>query len=382
MRVLHVLKTFFPDTYGGIEQVAHTLASHTTKLGIDNRVLVLTPGKTRIDVDPSGYEIRRYHQDMYIASTGLSASFLLNFRREAAWADVLHLHFPWPFADLSYLMTGINKPSLLSYHSDVVSQVRLNQIYAPLRDRYFGKMQHILAASPGIMASSPVLQQWQHKAQLITYGIEHFEQGSLLDPAVAKWRQRFGERFFLFLGALRYYKGLHILLEALKGRDYPTVIVGKGDQHEALKAQAQTLGLKHLHFVDDVTNEDKRCIMRAAYGFVFPSHLRSEAFGIVLAEAAQQGTPMITCEIGTGTSYVNQDQETGLVVAPNDAQGFGRALDTFWQQPEQVAVWGQNALARYRGHFMADQMVASYLKLYEQLSASVSATKHPKNASV
>ena len=160
------------------------------------------------------------------------------------------------------------------------------------------------------------------------------------------------------------------------------MIVGKGDQHEALKAQAQTLGLKHLHFVDDVTNEDKRCIMRAAYGFVFPSHLRSEAFGIVLAEAAQQGTPMITCEIGTGTSYVNQDQETGLVVAPNDAQGFGRALDTFWQQPEQVAVWGQNALARYRGHFMADQMVASYLKLYEQLSASVSATKHPKNASV
>ena len=367
MRVLHVLKTFFPDTYGGIEQVAHTLASHTSKVGIENRVLVLTPGNTRIDVDPSGYEIRRYHQDLYVASTGLSASFLLNFRKEAAWADVMHMHFPWPFADLSYLMTGIKKPSILSYHSDVVSQVRLNQLYAPMRDKYFGKMQQIVAASPGIMASSPVLQQWQDKTQLITYGIEHFEQGSLQDPAVSKWRDRYGERFFLFLGALRYYKGLHILLEALRGRDYPTVIVGKGDQHDALKAQAQALGLTHLHFIDDVTNQEKRDIMRAAYGFVFPSHLRSEAFGIVLAEAAQQGTPMITCEIGTGTSYVNQDQETGLVVAPNDAQSFGLALDRFWQEPEQVKVWGEAALTRYQTHFMADQMAAHYMALYQRL---------------
>jgi glycosyltransferase involved in cell wall biosynthesis len=93
----------------------------------------------------------------------------------------------------------------------------------------------------------------------------------------------------LFLGALRYYKGLHVLLEALKGRDYPTVIVGRGDQHDALVAQAKQLGLTKLHFVPEVTNDEKRSLMRAAYGFVFPSHMPSEAFGIVLAEAAQQG---------------------------------------------------------------------------------------------
>lgn len=368
MRVLHVLKTFFPDTYGGIEQVAHTLASHTSKMGVENRVLVLTPGKTRIDNDPSGYEIHRYHQDLYVASTGLSASFLLNFKKEAAWADVMHMHFPWPFADLSYLLSGIKKPSLLSYHSDVVSQVRLNQLYAPMRDKYFGKMQQIIAASPGIMATSPVLQQWKHKTKLITYGIEHFEQSQKQDPKVAKWNTQFGERFFLFLGALRYYKGLHILLEALAGRDYPTVIVGKGDQHDALKAQAQQLKLKNLHFVDDVTNEEKRHIMRAAYGFVFPSHLRSEAFGIVLAEAAQQGTPMITCEIGTGTSYVNQHEETGLVVEANSAESFGEALDTFWAQPDQVQGWGRGALERYQSHFTAQAMSEKYLDCYKSLS--------------
>ncbi len=132
-------------------------------------------------------------------------------------------------------------------------------------------------------------------------------------------------------------------------------------------AQVARLGLKNVHFVPEVSNEGKRSIMRAAYGFVFPSHMASEAFGIVLAEAAQQGTPMISCEIGTGTSYVNLAGETGLVVPPADAVAFGQALDTFWLQPEQVAVWGQRALARYQANFMAETMAARYLGCYREL---------------
>ena len=367
MRVLHVLKTFFPDTYGGIEQVVHTLASHTQPLGVENRVLVLTPGEPRRGIEPTGYEVIRYKRDLYVASTGFSISLLKNFRKEAAWADVMHMHFPWPYADLCYLLSGMNKPSLISYHSDVVNQVQLNKLYAPLRDRYLAKMSRIYAASPGIMQSSPVLQKFKDKTRLITYGIEHFEQIPLEDPAVQAWRAKFGPKFFMFLGALRYYKGLHVLLDALKDRNYPTVIVGRGDQHEALKAQARQLGLTNLHFVPEVTNEEKRSLMRAAYGFVFPSHMPSEAFGIVLAEAAQQGTPMITCEIGTGTSYVNLDGQTGLVVPPSDSVSFGQALDIFWQQPEQVKVWGRNALARYTENFMAETMAQRYIGAYREL---------------
>jgi rhamnosyl/mannosyltransferase len=93
----------------------------------------------------------------------------------------------------------------------------------------------------------------------------------------------------------------------------------------------------------------------------------SEAFGIVLAEAAQQGTPMITCEIGTGTSYVNLADQTGLVVPPSDPVRFGQALDTFWQQPEQVAQWGRNALARYEENFKAETMALRFVETYQDL---------------
>lgn len=369
MRVLHVLKTYFPDTYGGIEQMVHTLASHARESGVESRVLVLTPGDARTDIAPEGYKIIRYRRDLYIASTGISLSFLRGFRQEAAWADILHMHFPWPFADLAYLLSGVRKPSLLSYHSDVVSQVTLNKLYAPLRDRFIGRMQTVVAASPGIMQSSPVLRPLGDRVRLITYGIEHFPRIHADDPSVRQWQAKFGQRFFLFLGALRYYKGLHVLLDALKGRDYPTVIVGRGSEEQALAAQARALGLTNLHFVPEVTNTEKRSIMRAAYGFVLPSHLPSEAFGIVLTEAAQQGTPMITCEIGTGTSYVNLDGVTGIVVPPSDSVSFGQALDTFWNNPAKVARWGEGALARYDANFRADDMTAKYVDCYRQLLA-------------
>ncbi|MGL1751784.1 glycosyltransferase, partial [Vibrio parahaemolyticus] len=41
-------------------------------------------------------------------------------------------------------------------------------------------------------------------------------------------RSRFGEKFILFIGVLRYYKGLHILLEALKNMEITVVIAGEG----------------------------------------------------------------------------------------------------------------------------------------------------------
>jgi len=107
--------------------------------------------------------------------------------------------------------------------------------------------------------------------------------------------------------------------------------------------------------------------MRAAYGFVFPSHLPSEAFGIALLEAAQQGTPMISCELGTGTSFVNQHDVTGLVIQPSDPESLRSAMDVFWQHPEKVQTWGHAALQHYQNEFRANRMAQDYLQIYRSL---------------
>ena len=46
---------------------------------------------------------------------------------------------------------------------------------------------------------------------------------------------RLGDQFFLFIGVLRYYKGLHILLDAVSGTNLPVVIVGAGPVEQELR---------------------------------------------------------------------------------------------------------------------------------------------------
>jgi rhamnosyl/mannosyltransferase len=183
----------------------------------------------------------------------------------------------------------------------------------------------------------------------------------------AHWRQKLGDKFFLFVGVMRYYKGLHILLDALKDLDYPTVIVGAGPLEVALHAQAAALGLRNVHFLGRLGDEDKVALLQLSYAIVFPSHLRSEAFGISLLEGAMYGKPMISSEIGTGTSYINIHNETGLVVPPSNPLAFREAMRTLWENPVLAAQMGEKAQTRYLNLFTADEMGRKWATLYEEL---------------
>jgi rhamnosyl/mannosyltransferase len=171
----------------------------------------------------------------------------------------------------------------------------------------------------------------------------------------------------LFVGVLRYYKGLHILIEAAQGTDYPIVIVGAGPIEGELKAQVAQLGLNNIHFLGQLSDEDKVALLTLSYGVVFPSHLRSEAFGVSLLEGAMYGKPMISSEIGTGTTFINIADETGLVVPPSDPAALKQAMQYLWEHPEHAAEMGRRAEERYWKYFTAEKMVGAYAKLYREL---------------
>ena len=172
---------------------------------------------------------------------------------------------------------------------------------------------------------------------------------------------------------MRYYKGLHILLEAAQGTGYPIVIVGAGPLEQELREQATALGLHHVHFVGRLGEEDKVALLQLCTAILFPSHLRSEAFGISLLEGAMYGKPMISSEIGTGTSYINIHNETGLVVPPSDPLAFRAAMRTLWDNPLQALAMGQKAALRYEQLFTAEQMGRQMAKIYREVVAEKSA---------
>jgi rhamnosyl/mannosyltransferase len=369
MRVLHFYKTYYPDSVGGIEQVIRQLCVGTGRLGVTNQVLSLSRDKHLEPFTFEGHAVHRVPLTFEIASNACSVAAIGELARMAAAADVVHYHFPWPFMDLAHFMARVKKPSLVTYHSDIVRQKHLLRLYQPLKHRFLQSVDTIVATSPNYMASSAVLDRYRDKTRVITYGLDRGTYPRPDPERLAHWRAKAGPRFFLFVGVLRYYKGLHILLDAVAGTDYPVVIVGAGPIEQELKAHAARLGLTNVMFVGAVDDLDKVALLELCYAVAFPSHLRSEAFGISLLEGAMFGKPMISSEIGTGTTYINVDQETGLVVPPSDPVALREAMRTLWDNPELAAAMGRRAEARYRELFTSEQMATSYTELYRELAA-------------
>lgn len=371
MRVLHFFKTYYPDSLGGIEQVIRQLCVGTGRLGVENEVLTLTRsrshGEAVIEID--GHVVHRIQQDFELASTGFSFAAIGKLARLARDFDVVHYHFPWPFMDVAHFMARTGKPSVLTYHSDIVRQKRLLTLYKPLMHRFLGSVDRIVATSPNYLATSEVLERYKDKTSVITYGLDKGIYPAPPEALLAQWRQRFPERFFLFVGVLRYYKGLHILLDAVQGTDWPVVILGAGPIELELKEHAKRLGLKNVVFLGALDEPDKVALLQLCHAVAFPSHLRSEAFGISLLEGAMYGKPMISSEIGTGTSYINSHQETGLVVPPSDPLALRGAMRALWDNQEMAEKMGQCAAARYWELFTADKMAQRYAQLYAELVA-------------
>ena len=367
MKVLHFFKTYYPVAYGGVQQVIYQLAEGACRGGAEVDVLSLSPDGASKDGFIGTHRVHTSRQDLYIASTGFSISAIRDFKRLAEQVDVIHYHFPWPYMDLVHFLTRPNKPTVVSYHSDIVKQKNLLRLYQPLMMRFLNSVDAVVASSPNYVQTSAVLQELKKAPDVIPFGLEPSSYPPASATTKDKWKKLLNGRFFLFIGFLRYYKGLNFLLDALQGVDYPLVVIGEGPCEQELKQQAKSLGLKNVHFVGAVSDEDKCALLELCYSVVFPSHLRSEAYGMTLLEAAMYGKPMISCEIGTGTTYINQHELTGLAVKPADPLDLRAALIRFWSDEVSARKMGEAARQRFNENFTAERMVERYMQLYKRV---------------
>ncbi|MBB6182052.1 glycosyltransferase family 4 protein [Pseudorhizobium flavum] len=367
MRVLHFFKTYWPDTFGGVERTIHAIAKGCRSLGIEAQILSLSPKPAAEPFEFDGHRIIQVKQDLDIASTGLSLAAFQKFRELSHQADVVHFHFPWPFMDLVDLVTPARKPVVVTYHSDIVKQKLLLRLYSPLMHHFLRRSDRIVATSPNYLASSPVLSRYQNKVDVIPIGLDETEYPQSDPERLAHWRNRFPGSFFLFVGVLRYYKGIQFLIEAASKTHLPVVIVGGGGLEHELKKQVEREKLSNIHLLGALPDQDKTALLSLCRALVFPSHLRSEAFGLSLVEAAMAGKPMVSCEIGTGTSFVNLNGVTGLTVPPADPEGLGQAMQRLWTNQAEADRFGEAARHRYETVFTAQKMAQSYAKLYRTL---------------
>jgi rhamnosyl/mannosyltransferase len=367
IRVLHVYKTSLPESTGGVEVFIDMLCRVSAKYGVKSNVLSLTKHPSENSIEMQGYTVYQAKQDLFIASTGFSLSAFKKFKKLACEADVIHYHFPNPFADILHFICRIKKPSLVTYHSDIIRQKWLLKLYRPLMRLFLNAVDHIVATSPNYRNSSEVLQNYRNKTSIIPVGIDVNMYPKLNQNKLDYWRKRLCEPFYLFIGAMRYYKGLHIALDAIKHTNIRLVIAGINGIEKELKQHATKYNISNVDFLGFISDEDKVALLTLCYGFVFPSHLRSEAFGLALLEAAAFGKPLISCEIGTGTSYININNQTGFVITPSSPDELKSAMQHLLDNPERAAEMGKNAKKRSGELFTADKQTKAYCELYDKL---------------
>lgn len=371
LRALQVYRTYFPDPPGGLQEAVRQIAMASSGFGVQSRIFTLSPNSVPEIISRPEGEVLRAHSWAAPASCDLGgvAAFRL-FAQVCSQSDVVHYQFPWPFEDILHAVVRPQIPAVMTYQSDVVRQKFLGTMYAPLMWRTLKSMSVIVATSPAYARTSPVLSHPSicGKVRVIPNGIVEESYSKEADEGVF---ERIGmdrsEPYFLFIGVLRYYKGLHTLVQAARHVGARIVIAGSGPEDMNLKALASQLGANNIVFAGQISDEEKVALLQSCRALVLPSHLRSEAFGMVLVEAAMFGRPQISCEIGTGTSFVNTHEETGIVVSPENPEELGRAMSLLLVDSSLADRMGLAARARYERLFSGDALGKAYADLYRDV---------------
>jgi rhamnosyl/mannosyltransferase len=370
MRILHVYKDYYPPVKGGIECHMNILANALTARGVHVSVLVANRSAHFQVASHNRITVAKAPQWGRWYSAPITPFFFRYLRRFGKNVDIIHFHYPNPTAEFSYLLTHLERKTVLSYHSDIIRQQKLEMLYAPFRRVFMHAMDRIIVSSPNIMQSSDTLKPYRHKCRVIPYGIDvhRFEPSrSQCTPEAIK-RKHGNKPIILFVGRFRYYKGLHLLIAAMKNIEASLLLIGTGPEESRLRTMVQQGRLQNkITFLGDLSDELTDAYYNACDIFVLPSHLRSEAFGIVQIEAMCCGKPVVSTELGTGTSYANIDRETGLTVRPNDSEALSGAINFLLNNPRARMQMGSCGANRVKQLFSSERMTDQILALYEDL---------------
>lgn len=142
--------------------------------------------------------------------------------------------------------------------------------------------------------------------------------------------QRFAEPTLLYLGRLKKYKRVDLIIDAFAQvrRNFPSarlIIAGKGDARPALEQQIGRLGLENaVQLTGFVTDLEKRDLFRRAWIHLLTSP--KEGWGITNIEAAACGTPTIASD-SPGLRDSVEDGRTGFLVPHGDVAALASRVE-------------------------------------------------------
>jgi glycosyltransferase involved in cell wall biosynthesis len=173
----------------------------------------------------------------------------------------------------------------------------------------------------------------------------------------------------IFIGRLIPVKGVRYLLHALKKvrirvPEVQLIIVGDGDEREALKSLSMNLGIEKSVFFAGALPHDEvpRCLQQADI-LVLPS--TSEGFPNVIIEAMVSGLPVVASRVG-GIPDIISDHENGYLVDAGDIDALAERLILLLQDDSLRKTISENNTLKVR-KYTWDHIIDELERFYSQI---------------
>lgn len=171
------------------------------------------------------------------------------------------------------------------------------------------------------------------------------------------------------VGRLNVEKGVDLAIRSLAAvrRSVPDarlVIVGRGEEQDALEALTSRLGLESaVTFVGAQPAEQVARYMAAADIFLFPT-VREEAAPLVLPQAMACGVPVIASSIGGITEVIARSGVDGILTEPGDEDALVARIEVLLADEDARKRMGHAARERVLAEYTLERMVERTLEVY------------------
>ena len=173
--------------------------------------------------------------------------------------------------------------------------------------------------------------------------------------------------YFLFSGRLYNFKGIRILMDAIKTlpRDINFHIAGTGPLENEIKEFCKKNKLSNVKFIgflpqEELLEEYKKCI-----ALIVPS-IWFEIFGLITIEAFACGKPVIASNIGALGDLVEHDK-TGYLFEPENSDELAYFIKHLWQNQEQAIIMGKAAREKAIKNYTEEIYYKRITMLYDSI---------------
>ena len=363
MRILQLGK-FYDPVAGGMETVLQAICENLCDR-VDFQVLVANTS-FRTEKEFRKFPIIRAASLGRLFSMSLAPTYPSWTRKLDA--DLIHVHLPNPLAELSAMCVDPSIPILAHFHSDIVRQKSLIRAYRPLLEAFYRRAKCIILPSPHHAGVSPFVSPHRDKCRVVPFGIDLFRFD--LDPEQEKKAEqlRDGPPAVLCVGRLVTYKGFEYLVRAIENLNARLWIVGTGPLESELKELIQKCNIQdRVTLLGEVSARDLASYYHACEVFALPSVTNAEMFGIVQLEAMACRKPVVSSNLPTGVSWVNQHGVTGLLVTPASTEELTKAISTLLGNRQLRVEMGQAGRLRVEKKFTSQKMASDLLQIYGDL---------------